>query len=276
MTYPAFSNIRIHPLTNAISGRAVTEDFTVAELVDDLPGVYGVQLTGIPKQGTLTVTDNASGGGEFVQVTGLPLVGQVGIQFVDLINERGLIIFNVADSGKFVNFAYDDVGTVASRQGIDAIVEAAIAASTDRGFLAATSSQLTTGTPNAWQQMTGNSIVIPTGSRLFYGAVALEFAGGGASYSQLKLGWFAANGDNTNGTPTGLSIVTAGLAEIDADSVVWVFGTGAAFTSIPVIRVRVTTASETVFLVPHINYSGNNADVRVTTYIIAEEVFDQA
>lgn len=125
MTYPAYSNKRVHPLTGAISGRSVSEEYTIGELTDDLPGVYGVQLLGSIVQGSLLVYENNTAAAEFEEVTTLPLAGQVAVRYSSGLNKRGLLIFNAADDGKDIVAEYDDAGTVNTRQALEAIALAA-------------------------------------------------------------------------------------------------------------------------------------------------------
>lgn len=118
-----YSDKRVNPITGAISSRALDPEIhTIAEL-DNLPGVYGVQLKDGIVQGTLTVTENVTGGAVFVQVTTAPLAGQVGVTYSGGINKRGLLLFNVADAGTEVVVDYDGVGSVNSISNIEGLVD---------------------------------------------------------------------------------------------------------------------------------------------------------
>jgi hypothetical protein len=123
MSY-TYSNKRVHPITGAISGRTIEQELTVAEL-DELPGVYGVQLLDGIIQTTLTVTENVTGGSVFVQVTEPPLAGQVAVRYTSGISPRGLLIFNVADDATNVLVEYEGAGTVSNLENITALASAA-------------------------------------------------------------------------------------------------------------------------------------------------------
>lgn len=113
MAVPSQSNIRRNPFTGAFSDRTITgEIITVAEFLE-LPGIHGIRLQDIPKQGTITITENVTGGTVFTIVNNAPNVGEVQIDFV-----AGLIQFNIADTGTEVTVDYDGRGSVYSLENI--------------------------------------------------------------------------------------------------------------------------------------------------------------
>mgnify|MGYP001251328515 CR=1 FL=1 len=112
----AYSNLRRNPFTGAYSYRTMDpEVHTIAELAE-LPGIYGFQLQDKPKTGSVTVTENVTGGSEFNQVTVDPSAGQCRIDYTS-----GYIVFNVADNGKSVSVDYEGGGSNASVDNITAL-----------------------------------------------------------------------------------------------------------------------------------------------------------
>lgn len=137
-----YSNRRTNPITAETYPRAVEEVGTIALLSDDLPGVYGIQLRDSIVQDTLTVTENVTGGAEFVIVTTTPLAGQVAIRFFNGIDKRGILVFNASDAGTEVLIEYQGLGSLNTRQNIEAIADEAGAAAGTTAAQAAISSQL--------------------------------------------------------------------------------------------------------------------------------------
>ena len=110
-------NLRRNPFTAAYAWRTMdTESHTVAEF-DELPGVYGIQLQDRPKEETVVVTEDVTGGSAFVEVTTSPLAGQCRIDYTS-----GYIFFNVADDATDVTVDYDGGGSNASKQNLEDLV----------------------------------------------------------------------------------------------------------------------------------------------------------
>lgn len=111
------SNLRRNPFTGAYSYRKMDDEiYTIAEL-SELPGIYGLQLQDKPQAGTVTVTENVTGGSEFNQVTVDPSAGQCRIDYT-----AGYIIFNSADDGKEVIVEYYGGGSNMSKVNLEALV----------------------------------------------------------------------------------------------------------------------------------------------------------
>lgn len=112
----ALSNRRTNPRTGAVSWRTMdTETRTVAEF-DELPGIYGFQLQDRPRQGTVVITEDVTGGATFDIVTTDPLPGQV---FVDF--DFGYCVFHVDDDATICTIDYEGGGSNANIVNIQSI-----------------------------------------------------------------------------------------------------------------------------------------------------------
>lgn len=138
-----YSNVRVNPIDGSNTPRTLQEILTIKEL-DNLPGVYGIQLRDSVVESTIVVTETATGGRTFVEVSNAPLVGQFAIQYRDGVNPRGLLLFDVADDGVEVVIDYDGLGTVASAENIAELsYAAALQATNPRAHAAGTANAIT-------------------------------------------------------------------------------------------------------------------------------------
>lgn len=113
----AITDKRVHPRTGAIAWRTMdTEVKTISEFTA-YPGLYGIKLKDRIKQGSITITENVTGGTEFSIVTTAPLAGQCYIDY-----ETAVIEFHSDDAGTEVAVDYQGGGSVASKQNLETLV----------------------------------------------------------------------------------------------------------------------------------------------------------
>jgi hypothetical protein len=125
------------------------ETHTIEEF-DFCPGQYGFQLQDSVQPGTLTLTENITGGAEFDIVATAPNPGQVYINY-----NNGICVFNVADDGKsVVSNGYNGGGSNANIQNLGLLAS----------FAGKTTDDLTEGVTNLYANATSIPAIIHAAS----------------------------------------------------------------------------------------------------------------
>ena len=100
-----FSNLRTDPWEGATAYRAMTPEIHTVEQFSEFPGFYGFQLQDEVNPLAITVTENITGGIEWVRSNVAPNPGEYRL------GEAGYLQFNIADNGKSMLVDYEGAGS---------------------------------------------------------------------------------------------------------------------------------------------------------------------